>query len=294
MQWSDDFIAVDWGTTNRRAYKMMDGACVDEFEDDRGALSIAADGFPAAAEEIRQRLGDAPLLMAGMVGSTRGWVEVPYVACPAGLDEVAARVHWVEAGRVAIVPGLSIRNTTEADVMRGEEVQIFGAVASGAVPANGVVCHPGTHCKWVRIVDGRVTTFRTVLTGEMFGLLRAHGILSEMLVGDVTTGDAFRSGVQRGLQSPVLTAELFSIRAGVLLGVIERPDAPSFLSGLLIGADLAVGLALGDETPLNIVGEPELTRLYAAAAQGTGREIREIEGRDAFLAGVVALARKLK
>jgi 2-dehydro-3-deoxygalactonokinase len=293
MHWSDDFIAVDWGTTHRRAYALRNGACVDEFGDDCGVLSVAMGGFPAAVDMIRERLGGAPLLMAGMIGSTRGWVEVPYVACPAGLAELADHVHWVEPGRIAIVPGLSLRSETEADVMRGEEVQIFGALASGTIAATGTVCHPGTHNKWVTIVGGRIMRFRTVMTGEMFGLLREHGILSAMLVGDVTPDAAFCRGVRRGLESPVLTAELFSVRARILLGAIEAGDAAAFVSGLLIGADLAVGISLGLEGQLNIVGEPALTRLYAAAARVGGHEARETEGREAFLAGAFALARMM-
>src|SRR5215210_2034251 len=110
MRWAEGFIAVDWGTTNRRAYRIDEkNACVASFEDDQGVLSVAPGGFPAAAESIRERLGDGPLLMAGMVGSTRGWVEAPYVSCPAGLDALAERIAWVEPGRAAIVPGLSIR-----------------------------------------------------------------------------------------------------------------------------------------------------------------------------------------
>ena len=89
MRWADGFIAVDWGTTNRRAYKIdASGSCVDEFEDGQGALSVPKGEFPAAAAEIRQRLGDLPLLMAGMAGSNRGWVDAPYVPCPAGVDEL--------------------------------------------------------------------------------------------------------------------------------------------------------------------------------------------------------------
>lgn len=293
MDWSEDFVAVDWGTTNRRAYRIEGGACVAEFEDGRGVLSVAAGGFPAAVAEIRQRLGPAPLLMAGMVGSTRGWVEVPYVPCPADLAALTAAVHWVEPGRVGIVPGLSLLTDTHADVMRGEEVQMFGALAAGTIPADGFVCHPGTHNKWIAIEGGRVAAFRTVLTGELFALLRGHGILAEMLEGEAGPGPAFSAGVRRGLDTPPLTAELFSVRARVLLGALERNDAASFLSGLLIGTDLAVGLSLGASGELYIMGEPELTGLYAAAARVAGRGSREIEGRAAFLAGATALARTM-
>ena len=294
MHWSEDFIAVDWGTTNRRAYRVERGECVAEFEDSCGVLAVPAGDFPGAVAAIRAKLGEAPLLMAGMVGSTRGWVEVPYVPCPADLDALAAAVRWVEPGRVAIVPGLSFRDATHADVMRGEEVQMFGALAAGTIPRDGLVCHPGTHNKWVAIETGRVTGFRTVLTGEMFAMLRGHSMLSEMMVGEVAPGAAFEAGVRRGLETPPLTAELFSVRARVLLGALDRGDAPSFVSGLLIGTDIAVGLALGAGGELNFMGEPELTGLYAAAAGIAGRGAREIEGRGAFLAGATALARTMK
>ncbi|HEY8433702.1 MAG TPA: 2-dehydro-3-deoxygalactonokinase, partial [Sphingomicrobium sp.] len=107
MRWADGFIAVDWGTTNRRAYLIgSDGKQSDEFEDAKGILSIPSGGFPAAIAEIRERLGDKPLLLAGMVGSNRGWKEAPYVACPAGIDELAAKLVWA-GEREAIVPGVS-------------------------------------------------------------------------------------------------------------------------------------------------------------------------------------------
>src|SRR3954447_13655974 len=131
MRWADGFIAVDWGTTNRRAY-LIDGSGrrTDEFEDHKGILSVPQGGFPEAIAEIRQRLGDKPLLLAGMVGSNRGWKEAPYVPCPAGLDDL---VHaLVRPGeREAIVPGVSYVGGGRADVMRGEEVQLLGAVAGG-------------------------------------------------------------------------------------------------------------------------------------------------------------------
>src|SRR5574338_997837 len=126
MHWAEGFIAADWGTTNRRAY-LIDaaGTCIDEFEDEQGILSVPKNGFEAAVREIRERLGDRPLLLAGMVGSNRGWIEAPYVPCPAGLPDLAAALAWPEKGRTAIVPGVSF--IEEADVMRGEEVQLLGA-----------------------------------------------------------------------------------------------------------------------------------------------------------------------
>lgn len=295
MRWTDGFIAVDWGTTNRRAYRLdRQGACIGSFEDGRGVLSVEAGGFAGAAGEIRDRLGDLPLLLAGMVGSTRGWVEAPYVPCPAGLDDLAERLCWVEPGGIAIVPGLSIVSDGQADVMRGEEVQLFGAIASGLIPDTCFVGQPGTHNKWVSVVGGRIVDFRTVMTGELFGMLRERGILAEMLGGEVTVGETFRDGARRGLGGPTLTAELFTVRAGVLLGTMTRKSAPSYVSGLLVGADVGVGLALAEGSEMIIMGDSDLTRLYVAAASAGGHDAREIDGEAAFLAGATALAELIR
>jgi 2-dehydro-3-deoxygalactonokinase len=291
MGWTEGFIAVDWGTTNRRAYRVgADGALADEMEDDRGILAVGAGNFDAAVAEIRARMGDLPLLMAGMIGSNRGWVEAPYAPCPAGLPELAQRVQWVEPGRLGIVPGVSFSDGDAADVMRGEEVQILGAFADGIVASDAVICHPGTHNKWIRLEDGRITAFRTVMTGELFNLLKSHSILSDLLAEPAELGPAFEAGVRAGLEGGVLTAELFSIRARVLLGKAAREDAASFTSGLLIGADLRFGLQFAGETEIVVMARPDLSRLFAAAAAVAGLSAREIDGETAFLAGARHLA----
>jgi 2-dehydro-3-deoxygalactonokinase len=226
MRRAEGFIAADWGTTNRRAYLLdSEGRRVDEFEDDKGIMSVPNGGFSDAVADIRERLGDGLLLLAGMVGSNRGWVEAPYVRCPAGVEDLAASLVWPEDGRTAIVPGVSFVDPDEADVMRGEEVQLLGAFAAGMIPAHALVCHPGTHNKWARLDGGKITRFRTVMTGEIFNLLREHSILADLLAGDAEADDAFAAGVTRGLQDDRLTAELFRIRARVLLGQAHASDA---------------------------------------------------------------------
>jgi 2-dehydro-3-deoxygalactonokinase len=287
MGWAETFIAVDWGTTNRRAWRIVGGNVEQEIEDNRGVLSVAKADFPAAVAEIRQRLGDYPMLMAGMIGSNRGWVEAPYVPCPAGIDSIAASLAWAETGRTAIVPGLS--SAHPPDVMRGEEVQVLGAIEAGLIPADCLVCHPGTHNKWAVVEDGRLARFRTVMTGEMFNLLKEHSILSDLLAGEMAVDDAFRDGVRRGLEGHVLTAELFSVRAGVLLRGRPKEDAGDYVSGLLIGADIGFGLR-DTNGNVYVMGRPELTRLYAAAIGLAGRNAKEIDGETAFLAGIMAIA----
>ena len=294
MRWSESFIAADWGTTNRRAYLMdAGGRCTDEFEDDKGIMSVPKGGFGEAVAEIRARLGDHPLLLAGMVGSNRGWVEAPYVPCPAGLDDLATALVWPEEGRTAIVPGVSFVDPDEADVMRGEEVQLLGAFAAGLVPADSLVCHPGTHNKWARLRGGRIERFRTVMTGEIFNLLRENSILSDLLSGSAEPGRAFEHGVRRGLADECLPAELFKIRARVLLGEAKAEDAASFGSGLLIGTDVRAGLREGDDGEVVVMGRPELTQLYAEALRIAGRKAREVDGEQAFLAGAFEIVRSI-
>ena len=285
MRWADGFITADWGTTNRRAYLIdAGGRCVDEFEDDKGILSVPSDGFGAAVAEIRERLGDRPLLLAGMVGSNRGWVEAPYVPCPAGLDDLSRSLITPDE-RVAIVPGVSYVGRGRADVMRGEELQVLGALESQLIGSNSVVCHPGTHNKWIQLREGRIHNFVTAMTGELFSLLKDHSILSGLVQARVEPNDGFRKGVQEALERQMLPAQLFGIRAKVLLGEMREEDAASFLSGLLIGSDVHIGMSFPFAARVAILGRPELTRLYSTAVSLTGRETIEIDGEQAFLAG---------
>ena len=291
MRWPESFIAVDWGTTNRRAYLIgRDRRCMEEMEDERGVMAITPGEFPAAVGQIRERLGDRPLLLGGMAGSTRGWMDAPYLPAPIGLEELAAGLVWAEPGRSAIVPGVCYIDGDQADIMRGEEVQILGAAAAGLIPSDCSVCHPGTHNKWVAVHERRIERFKTVMTGEMFNLLRKGSILSEHLQQPVELCDAFLGGVRRGLRADVLTAEIFSVRAKALLGKLRREDAAPFASGLLIGADVAAGLNSIPEAEVLVMGSPKLTALYAAALREAGRESTEIDGESAFIAGAIKIA----
>jgi 2-dehydro-3-deoxygalactonokinase len=292
-RWTDGFIAVDWGTTNRRAYRIgTDGACAAEFEDDQGILAVPADGFPAAIAAIRQKLGDHPLLMAGMVGSNRGWKEAAYVSVPAGIDDLAKGLVWA-GEREAIVPGVSTLKNGRADVMRGEEVQLLGGVCSGKCDEDGLVCHPGTHNKWVTLRGGKINDFRTVMTGELFSLLKEHSILADLLQGPVDPNEVFRSAARFAIDNEALPAELFSVRARVLLGQAKKEDAASYASGLLIGTDVRIGLSLPTSAQVTVIGRPDLTRLYAAAIEEANRTAVQLDGEQCFLAGIHQIAQRI-
>jgi 2-dehydro-3-deoxygalactonokinase len=291
MGWRDSHIAVDWGTTNRRAYALNRAGEVEEtIEDGLGIMRVPAGGFGEAVTELRRRLGDRPMLLAGMIGSNRGWQEAPYISCPAGAGEIAANILWVEPGRTGIVPGACWADGREADVMRGEEVQALGAL--GALPPDALICHPGTHSKWIVMQGGRIARFRTLMTGETFGLLKAHSILGPQLQEEAAPDAAFERGVAEALAGAEPLAGLFGIRARHLLGR-GKENGASYASGLLIGADLRAGLRLHAGEPIGLVGRSDLRALYAAALAQAGFEAIEVDGSDAFLAGMRLLTEAL-
>ena len=279
------FIAVDWGTSNRRAFRIEDGKVAATERDDRGAANVATGDYDAEVAGIRERLGDLPVLLAGMVGSNIGWRTVPYVAAPAGLPEIAAALDRID-DRTAIVPGLSYRDGVHADVMRGEEVQLLGAVAAGLVPTDAVLCQPGTHCKWATVEGGAITRFTTAMTGELFALLRAHGVLSRQLGHPVEPGAAYLEGVAEGAKRD-LAASLFAIRARGVLGLADDAHAASFASGLLSGADTAARIKRG--TTVHILADPALGALYANAIDALGGIAHHIDSEAAFVAGITRI-----
>jgi 2-dehydro-3-deoxygalactonokinase len=257
-----------------------------------GVLTVPEGGFPGAVAQIRKRLGDHPLLLAGMIGSNRGWKEAPYVPCPAGIDDLAAKLVWA-GEREAIVPGVSYLGQGRADVMRGEEVQLLGAVAAGLVAHDALACHPGTHNKWALLRNGVIHLFGTVMTGELFSLLKDHSILADLLQGPVEVNDAFMHGVRRVFERDMLPADLFGARAEVLLGQMNKADAPSYVSGLLVGTDVRIGLMWPLTARIPVLGRKDLTRLYAAAIEQAGREAIELDGEQCFLAGIHEIAKRI-
>ena len=275
-------LAIDWGTTNRRVYRIGDGAVVATERDALGVTAVS--DFAGELAAIRARFGDLPVLMAGMVGSTIGWREAHYVPAPAGLDDLGDNLLRIDE-RTAIVPGVSFSDGTRGDVMRGEEVQLLGAVAAGLTPPDALLVQPGTHCKWVEMAGSRITRFTTAMTGDLFALVRAHGILSAQLGADVALGDAFRDGVREGAKRD-LTASLFGIRAAKLLGLRDDADAASFASGLIIGADVAARVAERPFDTAYILADPVLGGLYAAAIEVNGRTGTIIDSQAAFVAGI--------
>nr|WP_285021364.1 2-dehydro-3-deoxygalactonokinase [Novosphingobium sp. fls2-241-R2A-195] len=285
------FIAIDWGTTNRRAYVIHEGKVIHSERDGAGAAAVS--DFPGEAAALRSRLGDLPMLMAGMVGSGIGWRQVRYVPAPASLADLAANVEFIDE-RTAIIPGISwTRDDLRCDVMRGEEVQLLGAMDAGAVPNKAVLCQPGTHCKWAWLDQGCITRFVTSMTGELLALLRGHSLLAAQIETGSDDGEAFARGVSLGSERD-LGAALFSVRADGLLGRLSNAEAASFTSGILIGSDVAVRLLEIGKATVHILADAYLGGLYSAAIAQLGGHARIVSSHDAFVAGICAIQERLK
>lgn len=292
--WDESYIAVDWGTTNRRAWLLNPaGHVINSMEDSLGLMSIAPDGFDDAVAQIRNTLGAHPMLLAGMVGSDRGWRKAGYVTCPANASDLARDILWIEPMHTGIVPGVC-QIACHADVMRGEEVQIFGAQLLTGLSGPASLCLPGTHTKWVQFDGGRINNFHTAMTGEIFQLLKTKSILAPQMEDDVVDGPAFQAGLNAANNDRGLLSNLFNVRASHLLNQSPAADA-SYASGLLIGSDVRAALEQsGPGTTLTLIGRRDLCDLYASALNAFGETCHIIDGADAFRAGITHIIQSFK
>ncbi len=289
-------VAIDWGTSSLRGALLdADGRVIDERSAPRGILSVPAGEFGAVFESLvgdwMRAPGHPRCLISGMAGSKQGWVEAPYCACPAGLVEVAAKVISIERDRIALVPGLSVEHDGVPDVMRGEEVQIFGAMALTG-RRDGLFVLPGTHNKWAHVADGRVTGFRTFMTGEFYALLGTHSILARTIDTQAPLDEAaFLLGVAQAGNAEGLLHNAFGARTLSLFGRMGAAELASYLSGLLIGEELRTQ-SLRAKGEVVLIGAPGLTRRYELALHASGVASRTL-GAEATWAGLHALSRTL-
>ncbi len=289
-------IGVDWGTSRLRVATVgAAGAVLAEHGADAGILSVRDGDFAGVLRAAIAALGTPPglpVILSGMITSRQGWHELPYLPCPAGVGDLAGAIRRVEEpglGPLHFITGLASTGVDGIpDAMRGEETQILG---QDDLARGEAVVLPGTHSKWVVVEAGRIMRFRTYLTGELFAVLAAHSILGRLMAEGPADDAAFARGVRVGLDGPGLLGRLFSARALPLMGELAETAIRDYLSGLLVGAELAEASTAEGREAVVVIGSDELARRYALAFDLAG--IRHRPGRrDAAMRGqwVVASA----
>lgn len=297
------FIAGDWGTSRLRL-----SLC-----DARGGVLESCDGpgigpsqgrvqeafFAQIAPWVRH--GELPVLLCGMAGSSIGWRAAPYLPCPIGPQAIAQGLLRFQARRraIALTPGLSCRNVLSApDYMRGEETQILGALHIMPALRQGrqILCMPGTHTKWVVLKDGIVAHFLTAVSGELYECLHRHSVLTGGADGGATSLRPFEQALEQIGSFPDgdLIHRLFQVRSRQLSGEMSPSDAAAYLSGLIVGQDVAGAARLlraemAEAARITIIGAPRLSDLYGAALKAHGVDAQPINGDTAAHAGLTAL-----
>lgn len=287
------WVAVDWGTSNLRAWGIgADGAVLFERSSPKGMGKLSREEFAPALVEVLEgaaddRTTDLEVLVCGMAGAKQGWQEAPYLEAPTDLrDLLRGAVHPSVTGAsvdVSILPGVC-QKAGDDNVMRGEETQLLG-LASLRSGFSGLVCMPGTHSKWAQLAGTRIQHFSTAMTGEVFEVLRTHSVLRHSLGGDLDSperAEGFTAGAADGLDRPAqLLGMLFRVRAGSLLSGRSPSWCAGYLSGLLIGTEIASNRHLITDAPVPLIGSPVLCALYLdvlgmIGAQGVIEDATEI------------------
>ena len=292
------FVAVAWGNAGFRAWLMSpDGDLLDSVESPDGLSAVRDRNF---AGPLRANCGSwltaspgVPVLLSGMVGSRTGWKEAPYAPCPLGPGELVGRAARLELDghELVFLPGaLSEANGGALDIMRGEELQILGAARSRGI-ADATICIPGTHAKCATLRNGRLTGFRTYVTGELFKLLRHNSLVGALADGDAFDETAFARGIARGIDVP-LSHAVFAARADALNGKLAPDAVSSYLSGILIGCELA-DYPIDSGMPLLLLAAGTLAERYETALHILSRPFERIDARQAALAGFALVGPQL-
>jgi 2-dehydro-3-deoxygalactonokinase len=287
-------IGLDWGTTSCRAYLIgADRAVLERVSDGPGILKIENGAFGAALDAMTGSWPKLSVILSGMIGSRQGWKEASYAQCPAGADDIVQALTRIDHdGRsISLVPGLSTENDGMPDVMRGEETQILGALALSD-EGDGLFLLPGTHSKWAHVSGGRIVSFRTFMTGEMFGALKDHTILGRLMRDGAPDAEAFARGVKEGAtlgSAGTLLNRVFATRTYGLMNKLSDSALSDYLSGLLIGAEVAEATRQANGA-VTIIASPVLAQRYTDALRLLERE-SALAPEDCVAAGHWRIAR---
>lgn len=254
---------------------------------DRGAKALAgrAEDYRAELSRILEDLGissDTEIRISGMAGSKLGWCETGYLPTPVGVGDFAEHYWGVpDFPGLRLYGGVSHENPDGSmEVMRGEEFQIFGLL--GIFPEAEVICLPGTHSKWVRIAKGKIASFQTVMTGDLFHALCEATIFREQITSRRYVESAFLAGCSLAMEGNSLD-DLFKLRSAFVFSKVRGDEFHSFLSGFLIANEIRFAAPGG--TMVSLCGAEPLVDRYALALETMGIRSEVVEGWSAVTRG---------
>jgi 2-dehydro-3-deoxygalactonokinase len=293
------WIAADWGTTHIRAWAIGEEDNVLAFrESNEGMKDLQQNQFePVLLKLIESWLDDTKVttvIACGMVGSKQGWVETPYLKTPCvPIDNQQLAIATTKDNRIKVnfVPGVMQNNL--ADIMRGEETQIAGFINKNP-DFNGVVCLPGTHTKWVNVKEGQITSFKTFMTGELFGVISNHTLIRHSISIKGWNQAGFEAGIHEGFNNPgSIASDLFSLRAESIVNDLDRDQARSTLSGLLLGVELNGAQTFWENSNVIIIGSQLLSNNYLQGLKILGGQSQLFSLETATLSGLSFAYREL-
>ena len=295
---SKSYIVIDWGSTNIRAFLYIDGKQVEEKKSPEGVTTVRGKDCEGAFDRLTaawmEKYGPLPVIMSGMVGSINGWADAQYLDCPVKLDQLPDHltpVTHTKGYKIRIVPGICVKDPDNYNVIRGEEVQLAGALKK---QPSKVFLMPGTHCKWV-LCDGlKVESFRTAMTGELHSIMMKYSLVGLGAGEQEESATDYEAGLERGYNENNIIPRLFEIRGANILGGIKPSHVGEFLSGLLIGSEIAsmqkIFKFTRDDGPIGLIASPFLNARYVKGLKLAGLESFCVNGDEAFLGGILPIA----
>jgi 2-dehydro-3-deoxygalactonokinase len=290
------FIAIDWGSNNFRAYIVSgEGLVLHRIKARQGVLRIREESFAAVLKRLLgkwlNKYRYTPIFLFGAIGSRQGWQEITHLEGPVGIEELTASVEKVANHQferdIYLIPGVRItdNNTGLLDVIRGEEIQIVGALRTLPVEKVRYFCLPGLQTKWVKVVNDKIVDIHTFMTGEIFSVLSYHSSLAPFIEQQAYSYEGFKEGIE---QDPSLFLhEFFNIRIKASQKKLHRHEIGSYLSGLLMHQEiLGIQKMLPDMKKVTVVGLPWLISLYEQLLSMYGIECSGLRSDVAGILGV--------
>jgi 2-dehydro-3-deoxygalactonokinase len=286
-------VFCDWGTSNLRAYLLSDGALLKTYSSSKGLIEAREIGFKKVLMEVLNFFEVSPAVpirLSGMIGSKNGWLEAPYAHAPVMIDDMTENAVSLSGfPNARILGGVCYEMTNgKRDVMRGEEVQVFGVLEKYSQARK--ICLPGTHSKWVDVEEGRLKSFSTWMTGDLFRSLSQQTIFKEQISSTNFNKKAFIKGLEAAREAGPLLNSLFHLRTDYLFKNIDASEFHSYLSGFLIGSEIK-DATLGC-SEVYVCGSESMSEYYELALQTFEISTITITSDEATILGIQAVSKE--